>query len=1166
MAQTLLLGLGGTGARIVNRVVKELYKNGKTINEGEICCAVLDTNGNDNDEISRSGTGVPVIPTSAPKTVREYINEYSSRTDIEEWCPTSPEFLRESMVDGASELRIKSRIAFMDCDLSGRLQRELGSLLNRVRQRDPQAKLRIMIVSSLAGGTGSGMFIQVALWLRRFLRGMQIMIRGIFVLPDVFIGTMRDISANAATKQRHYANAYAAIKELNAISKVLKSATFKLPDRITIGDLFDSERDAGGGGLGEDVKVYDLAFFIDYEDANRITLESISAYESMAAQLVYMQLYSPMKDDMYSEEDNLFMVNVQSEDPLYGSCGVAKAEYPAGSVKQYCSIRAMQESLTTGWGRIDSEIDADLKEQRRKERDNEPVGRYIEPRSEYIRHFDEYTSVKPDQAGRDRFFLSIAKDVKNEERKRDASGNSIVIYRDKIEDFVNGLNERLIESAVKDHSGLNDLTVRFADKERDSFLSTNRSEQDLERVADSDAREIDDAIHEFEENVEMYASEIVNAVCTYSVGDLNVANDCSVYGMLTKGESGEARTFVHPVAARYLLYKLVRELQKRREDLTPDDTKSAAEDYDDESGVFDNRATDKNESTPADYFRSKRWYQSTKGFLNDFKRAYFDYMSAVLPMYIQYEVEALQQRVYTMLIGRVEQLIAKFEAFFRSFDDVQRELKDKLDKNIRETAQDSGRTAYVLGGEESKKQMYSSLRFRNTGDSAINKSVIHTLYGSFCAENRPDTPHNAEYRGLSVTSAFIEQTLASFARELEEPENRERIDLDIYTAIGRENEVNGHRYGRTYDEAFKRYAENLKAKAAEFITLDRNVERNANGATALRYKTFWGFSPLLKDISAAAVKSLGVNEDLQADEAYPKNELCCYRAVYGVKAEGVLKFRELDDPGCYYRYYKTVIDEMTRAAAGYRGDEALVMTPHLDKRWHKILPSISAERRAESEDAFYHAFWLAIAYGHVYANNGKLFISHSAGDRLLPPVPITENGSRDGRQLRATEVARLIQTLRTDMRFMNSDIPSLEEIYQGDIARVSTYARSEVMRGLTEQSELNPVRLMLRLQASANQDGNVASSLLAGLEKIAAELAEHRDVSREGDSLEKSKYYVCRMIYDSFSDSGDKERAFYHWVRKFAQYNLKETGKPAGGGEGETGEGVAPEGDEAEDI
>lgn len=1165
MAQTLLLGLGGTGARIVNRVVKELHKNGKEINNGEICCAVLDTNGNDNEEITRSGTGVPVIPTSAPKTVREYINEYSSRTDIEEWCPTSPEFLRESMIDGASELRIKSRIAFMDCDLSGRLQRELGFLLNRVRQRDPQAKLRIMIVSSLAGGTGSGMFIQVALWLRRFLRGMQIMIRGIFVLPDVFIGTTRDISANAATKQRHYANAYAAIKELNAISKVLKSATFKLPDRITIGDLFDSERDAGGGGLGKDVKVYDLAFFIDYEDANRITLESISAYESMAAQLVYMQLYSPMKDDMYSEEDNLFMVNVQSEDPLYGSCGVAKAEYPVESVKEYCSIRAMQDSLATGWGRIDSEIEVDLEEQRRKERDNEPVGRYIEPRSEYIRHFDEYTSVKPDEAGRDRFFLSIAMDVKNKVPGQDELGNPNP-PTDKIDDFVSDL-KREIKSEVNKYGGLNSLCNSYkGEPGLDEDPLTNSDEQQLVEIARSDDIQIKKALKSFEDTMHQYATALANAVCPYSMGDVNAANACSVYGLLTKGETGEKRVFVHPVAARYLLYKLVDELQKERKGLNPKKFKDQAERYIKTDLPFDNEKTAETEMTPEDYIGSKRLLQGRKGFLNNLRNNYFAYMKAVLPMYTEYEIQALKDIVYSQIIGRLEGLITKFEEFFRSFDGVRNTLDGMLDKNIGETKQDSGRTAYVLGGKESKEKMYRSLRFRNMSDSAINKSVIDTLYGSFCAQNRPDNPHNAEYRDLSVTSAFIEQTLASFAGEIEEdPENRELIDLDIYTAIGRENEVNGNRYGKTYDEAFKNYSENLRAKAAEFITLDRNVERNANGAAALRYKVFWGFSPLLKDISAAAVRSLGVNEDLQADEAYPKNELCCYRAVYGVKAEGVLKFRELDDPGCYYRYYNTVIREMT-LAAGYRGDEALVVTPHLDKRWHKILPSISAERRAESEDAFYHAFWLAIAYGHVYANNGKLFISHSAGDRLLPPVPITENGSRDGRQLRATEVARLIQTLRTDMRFMNSDIPSLEEIYQGDIARVSTYARSEVMRGLTEQSELNPVRLMLRLQASANQDGNVASSLLAGLEKIAAELAEHRDVSREGDSLEKSKYYVCRMIYDSFSDSGDKERAFYHWVRKFAQYNLKETGKPAGGGEGETGEGVAPEGDEAEDI
>ena len=44
MAQSLLLGLGGTGSRVVNYVVKELREKHIAINDGNICCAVLDTN------------------------------------------------------------------------------------------------------------------------------------------------------------------------------------------------------------------------------------------------------------------------------------------------------------------------------------------------------------------------------------------------------------------------------------------------------------------------------------------------------------------------------------------------------------------------------------------------------------------------------------------------------------------------------------------------------------------------------------------------------------------------------------------------------------------------------------------------------------------------------------------------------------------------------------------------------------------------------------------------------------------------------------------------------------------------------------------------------------------------------------------------------------------
>lgn len=1153
MAQTLLLGLGGTGSRIVNKVVRELHKNGKVINNGEICCAVLDTNSNDNEGINKSGTGVPVIPTSTPMTIKDYLNEYSYK-HIEEWCPSSPEFLKESMMDGASELRIKSRIAFMDCDLSGTLNRELGTIINRVRERDPQAKFRIMIVSSLSGGTGSGMFIQVALWLRKFLSGVPITIRGIFVLPDVFAGTIRDIATNAATKQRHYCNAYAAIKELNAITNVLKSATFQLPAQITIGDLFDSEKDKGTGH-----KVYDLAFFVDYKDANNLSLGSISEYESMVAQLVYMQLYAPMKDDMYSEEDNLFITNIQSEDPLYGSCGVAKAEYPLQSVEKYCSIRAMQDSLTTGWGRIDSEIAVLLDEKRQRERDGIYGDKKIDVRRKYTELFESYISVKPNDAGRDRFFISIAKDIKNEKPEKKEFKEIHIKTTNKEDDFINSLNDDKIESCVSENSGLKTKLELYGDSDRDAFIAENKSAQELKDTADKDNHDINKAIKTFIENAERYSDEIVEAVCTYSMGNVNAKNASTVYGMLTKTNDVGEQVFIHPVAARYLLYMLLAKLQKLNASTNPDSNKRNIDEFISDN-TFDNKSTKVKESSPQEYLTSKQWWQREATFLKEFKEKYCDHMLEKLNLYFAYERAILKQLVYRKLIGRVEELIVKFESFFRNFDDIQRNLNGMLDKNIRETEFASGRTTYVLGDKDSKESIYKSLMFKDTGDAAINKSVIHTIYGTFCAEKRPSNTHNAAYKDVSVTSSFIEQTLASFVRGIEEdPDNWQNVDLDIYTAIGKENEVSGYKYGHTFDEAFKKYSENLRAKAAVFITLDNNVKRNDNGATALRDKTFWGFSPKLKDISRAAVSSLGVNEDIQADDAYPKNELCCYKAVYGVRAEGVLKFRELDTPDCYYKYYKTVINEMVSAINGPKGEEALVMTPHLDKRWHSILPDISADKRAESDAAFYHAFWLAIAYERVYAENGYLRIKHMVrrGDAVvLDDAPFTY----EGRTLRVTEVALLIKSLRADMNFMEFDVPALEEKYQADIVRVHTFEGTDVVKGLKKDSDVNPIRLLVRLNASAGADINFNLSLISGLEKIAEELAVSRDINREGNSLERSKYFVCRKIYDSSSGESlkdksakDKEKAakdekerfakakarvFSAWVEKFSYYNI----------------------------
>ena len=85
---------------------------------------------------------------------------------------------------------------------------------------------------------------------------------------------------------------------VNALNKVVKG-NWKPKQPIIINDLFDSRNPPRK-------PVFDNAFFIDAVDANGASFKSIGAYEEMVAQVVYMQLYAPMYNEMISVEDNLF--------------------------------------------------------------------------------------------------------------------------------------------------------------------------------------------------------------------------------------------------------------------------------------------------------------------------------------------------------------------------------------------------------------------------------------------------------------------------------------------------------------------------------------------------------------------------------------------------------------------------------------------------------------------------------------------------------------------------------------------------------------------------------------------------------------------------------------------------------------------------------------------
>jgi len=114
----------------------------------------------------------------------------------------------EEVNQGAGQLRALGRIGFL-CSMED-IHNILETALRDLGATRGGRGIRVAIFCSLAGGTGSGMFLDVALLIRRIL-ARRASLAGFFLLPEVF--------AAASHIDRIWANGYAALKELSVLSR-----------------------------------------------------------------------------------------------------------------------------------------------------------------------------------------------------------------------------------------------------------------------------------------------------------------------------------------------------------------------------------------------------------------------------------------------------------------------------------------------------------------------------------------------------------------------------------------------------------------------------------------------------------------------------------------------------------------------------------------------------------------------------------------------------------------------------------------------------------------------------------------------------------------------------------------------------------------------------------
>ena len=166
----------------------------------------------------------------------------------------------------------------------------------------------IYVVSSLCGGTGSGMFMDTAHRIRAQVRN-NARIVGIFYLPDVLEAEI----TSDLQRRRIRANAYAALKELNYFQE---TQSFKA--------LYPSEqRELPDTPYAP----FDFIFLVGRTNRDGRSLARKSDAEQMAAHLIQMMAISHLSSEILGLEVNV--VRERLYDLTGGAAGEVVSERPS---------------------------------------------------------------------------------------------------------------------------------------------------------------------------------------------------------------------------------------------------------------------------------------------------------------------------------------------------------------------------------------------------------------------------------------------------------------------------------------------------------------------------------------------------------------------------------------------------------------------------------------------------------------------------------------------------------------------------------------------------------------------------------------------------------------------------------------------------------------------
>ena len=904
----LLIGLGGIGSQIVDSVYGKLINSGKCKN---VEALVFDTDINSQKNLKNISAECK-IQTSTDKTVKYALENDPTARD---WFPTHPLVEKMQMLNGAGQIRAVSRLALRSAMKAGKLATvsAVKERLFRLGSGTEINGLRVMIVSSMMGGTGSGMFLQIPLYIREIFESQisggtdRIEIQGTFILPDVLKGAI-----SPKETENVYSNAYAAMKELNAMIMSLggDGSSINLeykPNQLNAGGIHDIALKAWP---------YDYCYFYDKEDTKGRVLTGFKDYINMIENNLYFQIYGPISDRMYSIYCNEIKDIVSKGGRnIYGGLGMGEINYPYDDIVDFCVYKVLANSLDNQLLKIDNiyrmEMDKYNKNIQNGIDDIMPDRENI-----YITNFESLATS-------DNFFMQIKKSL----TEYDDNNNEV---NDNIKKIHAKINEDILSIYNKDEELKQELVACYT--KPGSF--TNLPVEKIRSIVSNLETRFRTCRLTIEGKCQVKAEAKANA----SFGIYSETDKCILNDYLINKDR-----FINSVGVRYILYKLHKIIKQEKIELFDklNDTSMKLKKGEEKPFNLDNGVSVDAIKKADEVIKNKGLFNKN---INNFKEDYARKASGHFKLLDMYCKDSLKYSYYETTLKLLESLILEYENMFSRLS----EQKYEVDKNINSLLLKHESTLgtsnhYVLGDKKYKEQIWKSIPEEvKVGilSSTLSKEMHTALFKGFQKKNNSSIGEIVSYDKLFhdlIVKGCRDRLLKTTAVS-------EELNINIMQALEKEADFNGMSSNRH---------EYIKERLSDLIDSVCPWTPKSTDSSDIN---LWGISSncrtviesteeksnLEKLIDEVAISKLDAN-NVVSHPLLDDKSIYFVTARYGLMVSDFVKFsagKNSRPDGDYYVAYKNVTSRIVNddKTNNYGGN---VITPHIDKRWHLTLRDIN---------------------------------------------------------------------------------------------------------------------------------------------------------------------------------------------------------------------------------